>query len=172
SSAIKSPRTVPLMEMCTASMVPSTTPPALTSTRPAKTMSPCTRPRTSKSPCPCTLPSTRPVAPKTDDMRARSSLMAGLHVDLALEAGAVGDRQAGRSDVARQSRAGEQVDALARLHVAEDGAGDAHPLSLHVGADGARRAELHRAGRLHAPEHLPVDANAGFGLEVAVDDQA
>src|SRR5262245_18062177 len=88
-----------------------------TETSPATCTEPSMRPRISRSPSPRMLPRTRVPRPM---VFAAATLH--VHVDVALEGGAVCDGESRRLHVADELAAREQIHALARVHVARHAA--------------------------------------------------
>src|SRR4051812_27295361 len=136
-----------------ARMVPTTTPEttsARTSTSawtipPSSTVSvwlsctfPSMRPRTTRSSSPRTSPTIRVSGPITVSLSSESSAMVplGVHVDVALERGAVGDHDARSLHVSHHLRVRAQLDPLTREHVARQATADGQRLRLDVGLHG------------------------------------
>src|SRR5579863_432918 len=103
----------------------------------------------------------------------RLPVLLGLHLDLALEEGALGDRHPRRGDVAFDAAAGADLDALAAADVARHLAGDPHHLAVdrtghrtagddhHQRLDPDLAVELAGDLQLGGAGHLALDPGAG-----------
>src|ERR1700722_13924104 len=150
SKMASSPTRSPLTAPRTPSRRPLTPPPTIPwsamVTSPVTTISPSTKPCTSMSPGPWTRPRTRVDLPMTVTLDAMGS---HVHVDVALELGAVGDRHA------------------RGLHVADDARAP-----LHVGFHGGAVLDRHGIlGRELAP-HRPGDDDVLVRRDLALDGDA
>src|SRR5688572_13140230 len=146
SLARTSPCTAPETVMCVPDTLPRTAASSPSTSSPLTLTSPSTRPRISRLPEPRTLPRTTLVRPITEEPFMQQPPLY-VHVDVALERGTVGDRQARGFHVADQAAAGLEVHALGRGHVARHLACDGEALGGHVGLDHGRAAHRHGVAR-------------------------
>src|SRR5579859_6766647 len=150
-------------------------PPVSTVTSPPTAISPSTQPCTSRSASPVMRPRTRVALPMMD---AFCAAISHVHVDVALELGPVGDRDARGLHVADDARPALQVDALGRVDVARERARHDERAARHVGldrravldGDALLRGELAAHGARH--DDVLVRRDLAFDRDARADDRA